>query len=456
MDSLDPQGAPQLTTRDGMIALALFCLAFAAYWLWTGTELYGDEAWYFYLAHTFGREPAAAADHALFHLLNRPLYYALFHLGTYAGFPGFRCVASVLGALVVVLCYAVARSMGATRTSAACVSAVLSLQRQLVEWGAHGFPDVLASAFALGAVWAAWQRRALASSLLAIACVLSKESFVALPLIAIAVRLWPARGERMRLDTWAWLSLLVPVAYVACVTLYGRLTPGIAMQGWSQRPFSWKYAEAMWVGPALWPIIAWLAWQRQARVLAIWLGLPLFYVVWSWGLGRGLSPWYATGPAYLGAVALARTLPRCVAAIELRYGLRPSQLLYAFVLASLVPIAIPGASRALGQVRALAHGGRDGAAASHVVAALEKAQPASVLLVNCFWAYSYAPMRAQSAPATRIAWARDDVADVLAAAREVDVTVVCRAPEHEAREQRVAAALRTSFEDRDFWVLRRK
>jgi hypothetical protein len=154
--------------------LALFGAAFSARWVFSSGDFLGDEAWYFYLARTFGLERAAAADHAWFHLINRPLFYATFHMGTWGGALGFRLLGTFVGALVPPLCFTLARVLGVRWSSAALLSFSLCLQRQHLEHAAHGFPDLLATVFALGAFWAAAAGRARATFVLALGCVLCK------------------------------------------------------------------------------------------------------------------------------------------------------------------------------------------------------------------------------------------------------------------------------------------
>ena len=431
-----------------MVAAALFCSALVVRWLSTGGPVLGDESWYLYLAHTLGREPAAEVDHAWFHVANRPLYYAIFHAGSYFGFTGFRWFGSVVSACSVAATYGVARQLGAQRWSAACAAAVLCMERPLVEYGSHGFPDPLATLFALAALSAANMQRAGTTCLCVIGCVLCKESFVAVSVIATVARL--SRGP-MRPDAWAWVTVLLPVAYVAIITCLGS-SQGIALQGWAQTPMSWKHARGMWVGPELWPGIIWCVWQRRWQWLAVWLGMPMFYLVWSIGLGRGLAPWYVIGPASLGAVAVALTFSDIAASATPKHGIR-----WAIVLAACtLPIAWSGILRAGSQVLALRSMWPVVDDAADVRAQLHALQPERVLLVNCFWAFGYSHLRG-AAPAKRAYWVDEyDNASVVADARAAQVTIVCRAPEHRAKEARLAEqGFRTLLQTNAYWVLGR-
>src|SRR4051794_4036004 len=69
---------------------ATFGMGFVLRWLFSDGDFIGDDAWYFYLARGFGLESGVQAEHPAFHLANRPLFYALLHLSTYAGITGFR------------------------------------------------------------------------------------------------------------------------------------------------------------------------------------------------------------------------------------------------------------------------------------------------------------------------------------------------------------------------------
>jgi hypothetical protein len=428
----------------------VFGAALLVRWLSTGGDAFGDESFYLYLARTFGREPAAAVDNVWFHLLNRPLYYAIFHLGTYAGFAGFRCFGSLVASGVVALAFLVARALGASRGSALFVCAILAVERPLVEYGAHGFPDPLASGFALAAVWTALLQLPAATFGLALACVLSKESFVLVPFIVTCLRAWPPAGQRVRLDAWAWLSVLVPTAYVLGTMLVGR-EAGVAMQGWAQTPLSLKHARGMWVGPELWPLLVAIGLTAQRRLLVLWLGMPAFYVLWSWGLSRGLSPWYVIGPATLSAVASAPALDLVARMARPRW----QRGVYAALALCFAPIAWSGVTRVAAQLR---EGVPKVHVAPEVVAILERLQPERVLLVNCFWSYGYSHLRGPHEPATRTGWPPPaELQRVVDEARAAQVTVMCRTPETRARddEPRLAAdGFETLFASDDYWVLK--
>lgn len=441
------------TQSDWAIAAILFAVACMIRWLATEGEVYGDESWYLYLAQTWGSEPAAAVDHAWFHLLNRPLYYLVFHPAALGGFALFRGFACGVGALVVAAVYVLARDLGAARLGAAFAACVLSIQRSVVAYGAHGFPDVLASLFGVLAIWAAATRRAGWMSLFALSCVLCKESFVALPLIAAFVH---ARSQG-RCSVWTWLTVGPSTTYVAVVTTLGWATPGVAMQGWDHTGFAWKHARAMGVGPELWPLLGWLAWRKQWDLLAIWLGLPAFYLAWSFGLGRGLSPWYVIGPATLSVLALALSWQPVIALLAAR--LRPAVgacLGAALLMLCMLPMAWRGCLRTAQRVLALHHGLPHVEAAPEVVAQLRRVGAERVLLVNCFWSFGYSHLRGKAQPASRVYWSDDAAAsNAPRAFRAVDAAVVCRTQGTPAlRSSLSTQGFETLLWNDAYWVVR--
>src|SRR5262249_3884896 len=159
---------------------------------------------------------------------------------------------------VPLLAYAAARAFGAPRWAAAFAAICLALQRQFVVFSAHPYPDVPAAAFALGACWAAARDKGKATLWLSLACVLCKESFIAVPLLMTFLRLLGAKARPLRLDREAVWTLLLPTAYVGAVTALGWYS-GTRMQGWGNRPFTEPYAREMWIGPEVWPLLLWLA-----------------------------------------------------------------------------------------------------------------------------------------------------------------------------------------------------
>lgn len=441
---------------DWGAAAALLSLAFLTRWLSTGAEIYGDESWYLYLARTLGREPAAATDQAWFHLLNRPLYYLIFKLGAFRGFAEFRWFGSAVGALAVACVYLVARDLGAPRWSAVFAGCLLTFERWTVEYSAHGFPDTLASLFALLSIWAAGHGRRRGASMCAFAAcaVLSKESFVALPLIAVFVRAQVIGVPTALRDRWTWLTILLPTSYVAFVTTLGWVTPGVHMQGWSHTALSLRHARAMGVGPEVWPLLGWLAFRARWSLLVIWLGLPAFYLLWSLGLGRGLSPWYVLGPASLSALAAALSLGELRAAVQRLSGRRASAVLFVAA-ACLTPMSLRGALRTGGQLLALRHGLPRVDDAPQVKALLQRVDAQRVLVVNCFWSYGYSHLRATAEPARRAFWSGDaSVSSMAVALGEVDVGIFCATPELPALRQRLSGAgFETLLSNRDYWVV---
>src|SRR5262245_14388676 len=106
-------GAVPDMARDGRLrerafVIALFVLGFAVRWLFADGDFHGDESWYFYLSQGFGREPGVQIEQPWFHIANRPLFYAFYHLSTYGGLVSFRLLGCTVGSLVPVLAFAAA------------------------------------------------------------------------------------------------------------------------------------------------------------------------------------------------------------------------------------------------------------------------------------------------------------------------------------------------------------
>jgi hypothetical protein len=434
----------------------LFGVSFCLRWLFADGDFIGDDAWYLYLARGFGREAAVQSEQPWFHLLNRPLFYAFYHFSSYFGLVGFRLAGCVVGASVPLLSFVTARRFGVAPLWAALTASALAVQRQQLEYSAWVFPDVLAAAFALCACAAAARGQARAVLGWSLCSVWSKESFVLVPTIALALTLSTRRaaGERFHLSPAQWLTLVIPVTYVGTITALGLSVPQVQMQGWSTTPFGLVHARNMWLAPEVWPWLVWLLWRRRLRILLLWLGLPAFYLLWNRVLGRGMAPWYAVGPSALASVAAAWLLGEWSEFIRAR-GL-PRALrcaLLAMLLACYASVPIYGLLRVRAQLMKL-QGFPWPRSAPEVRALLARAQPADVLLVDCFWAYRYSHLRGAE-PAQAIWWfGPHDDESVSARVRQSSFVVICRRPEHEAIVQRLKReSLRSAFEDRDWLVL---
>jgi hypothetical protein len=425
----------QPSVPDRAFIAALFIAGLGLRWLFADGDLVGDDAWYLYLSRTFGTESAARGEHPWFHIANRPLYYATYHVSTYAGLFGFRLLGCVIGAALPVLSFGAARRAGATFAAAASAAAVLCLQAQQLKYSALGFPDALAAAFALAACWALAAESLGWALTLSAACVAAKESFIAVPVLIAFLHLTSGRS---RLRPRHWLALALPLLYVAAVALLPRFDKALRMQGWSNTPFTLNLARNMWVGPELWPLIAWLAWKRQAQLLALWLALPAFYLMWTVLLGRGVAPWYVLGPAALASVAVAHALDFVYRECTQRLLAPVTRIaVVGLCVCCFAPLPLYGLSRTRTQ---LAH--LDGrlpvpSAAPQVVTLIERASPQQLLLINCFWAFGYSHLRSGK-PADSTWWHRaEDAEYVLKRARAASMVVVCHDAEHPSGEQQL-------------------
>jgi hypothetical protein len=415
----------------GLLAL-LFGVGFALRWLFSDGDFIGDDAWYWYLARTFGTESGVQAEQPWFHLANRPLYYLSLHASTYGGLWSFRLIGCGLGATVPLLAFWTARALGASRGSAALAAICLCLHRLHIEYSAYVFPDVLAAGCALAACWAAARDEARWTLLFSIASVWSKESFVLVPVIATLVRL-QMNGRLTRPDAWAWLTCLLPMAYVGTVSAVGMSIPSLRMQGWSVTPFTLRHARSMLLGPELWPLLGWLAWRRELRIVVLWLGLPLFYLAWNKLLGRGMTPWYPIGPAALSSVAAALAIDALLRACRLNHVSRTvTALTMIATLACIAPVPLLGLARVRAQLVQLAGSWPKPSAAALLQPILSQLHSERVLLVDCFWAYRYSHLRSRQRPAHAVWWfGPHDDAVVAAATRDAQVVIVCKQPGHE-------------------------
>ncbi|HET8937179.1 MAG TPA: phospholipid carrier-dependent glycosyltransferase [Polyangiales bacterium] len=451
------EGAARETrSRERALLAALFVLGFCVRSLFADGDFFGDESWYFYLSQGFGREAAVQFEQPWFHIANRPLFYAFYHLSTYGGLLSFRLLGCTVGALVPVLACVAARRFGASLLSAAVCAACLSVQAQQVRYSAAVFPDPLAAAFGLAAVWAVAVRAPAAACALTICCVASKESFVAVPALIVALDLLMQRerGERVRLTRWHLLTFGLPVAYVGVVTSIALSSPSLRLQGWADSPFSLRHARSMWVGWELWPWLAWLAWRRQLRTLALWLALPLFYLLWSRGLGRGLAPWYVVGPAAFSSVASALALDTVYAACSgMQRRAAATWLVIAACLFCLAPIPLVGLAQVRAQLRQLAGRFPTPDAASQVQAVVTQQAPTRMLLVNCFWAYRYSHLR-WGEPSQGVWWYNEhDTQDVLHNAETSSLVVTCKVPGRELIERQLREApFELLYEDPNYLV----
>jgi hypothetical protein len=362
---------------------------------------------------------------------------------------GFRLLGCAVGAALPVLSFQAARRGGVSFAAAAIASSMLCLQAQQLKYTALAFPDGLAAAFALGACWAlaagsvGW---ALAWSA---ACVAAKESFVLVPVLIALLQL---TKERSRMRARHWVALACPLLYVAVVALLPMLDRSLRMQGWSTTPFTFNYARNMWLGPEVWPFIAWLAWKRQARVLALWLTLPAFYFVWSMLLGRGIAPWYVLGPAALASVALAYALDVVYRACERSYIVRIGVV--GLCVCCFAPLPLYGLSRTREQLSRIGARFPMPRLPVQVIAIIEQSNPAQLLLINCFWAYGYSHLRAGKPPDATWWHRPEDAEAVLQRAQAASMFVVCREPRHEQAEQALRRLPRAPlFEDRAYLVL---
>jgi hypothetical protein len=268
-------------------------------------------------------------------------------------------------------------------------------------------------------------------------------------------------GQRLRLRPWHYLTLGVPVAYIGAVTGIALSDPSLRLQGWSDAQFSLRHARNMWLGWELWPLLAWLAYRRQLRTLALWLALPLFYFLWSRVLGRGLAPWYVIGPAAFACVASALALDQVYAAssgwarlqVKAAAARWAPRAAIALCLVCLAPIPLLGLLRVREQWRALDGRFPRPDAASQVQAVIAREQPESLLIVDCFWAYRYSHLRWR-APSRAAFWYNDQqTQEILQNAEASALIVTCKNPGHEPIDRRLREApFKLLYEDAAYQV----
>jgi hypothetical protein len=351
--------------------VGLFLLAAIVRLSAIGGDPSGDEAWYYWLARTGGAGATVEPpDLAWPHLIYRPIFYLFYAPWAQLDRQAFRVAGALVGAATVVASYFAARALGARAISAFVAASCLALWPTAIRHSASVYPDMLATAFALGMVIAIEKERwRLAVVLLALA-VLSKESFVWIGAAAILI----APKDRRR-----W-SLAIPIAIVVAIAIYTTAS-GQRFQGWGHAPFGMRSARAMVIQPSTWPLVAWLFYKRRHAVAIYWLAGPLFYVLWCFVLDRGMADWYPVGPAAFGFVGLA-------IAADLVATWRPTKLAPLALL--IVAIPFTWSRQRPPDVWATIHDPRP-TPMLEAAAAIAPRRPAHTRLVNCFWAHAYDP-----------------------------------------------------------------
>jgi hypothetical protein len=292
---------------------ALLFAAAAALRLWlAGSPLYGDEAAHYYIARHLGAPPANIyhADLLPSQLFAaRPAFFLLLAPGAQLGFTGFRVEHALLSSLLPVLAWALLRQLGARPMAAGAAGAVLALHPWMAVWGSRVFPDSLMACFVLAGLLAHAKGRPLVAGLLLAAAVWTKETGVVALAAVGAWSLWKAVRSRaaglwpLRLDR-ACTAYLAAGLLAAAPLLFSLTVLGARMPGWATTPMAWADLDhallSAWLLP---PLLLGLLWPRTRTWSALGLAFPAFYLLYSAGLGRGVSIWYFVASSALAAVA---------------------------------------------------------------------------------------------------------------------------------------------------------
>jgi hypothetical protein len=392
-------------------------------------DVANDEAWYFHLARTLagaGRN-VTPVQPQLAHLILRPVLYLFYWPVAQLGLTGARLVNVALGTFTTVYLAVLCRRLGVRPWPAALAAWIVAFQQITCNYSVFLYPDSLATALLLPAIASFVAGRRGATLALFTLCLLTKEMFAVVPLALVPLSL--ERGGRLGWRPGPMTPvLLLPLVPVAAVTLVATFGLGAHMQGWATE----KPTALFWLAhllPALlvaWPILV-VARRRLELVLS--LAFPVFFVLWSYVRGAGVSDWYLYGPLHLSALAIVAAADEAGRRVRAR---RPPRLamVAGAVAAALVAAVI--VRKIVVWNRALV--GDDVLATPETVAVAEEVaarRPTRLVLVDCFWAFSYFPF----------ATAGKEIAAVRATDPLPDADVIVAALHGAALEERLAPCL---------------
>jgi hypothetical protein len=399
-------------------------------------EVWGDEAWYFHLARTWGADRGwiEGGDNTSAQIAYRPAFFALYWPVTQLGLTAGRLVNVAASLGLVAATYWLARMQDVRRSTAASAAVLVALNPMTSRFGVILFADTTATLFALLAWGAGMRRRYGAASLAMCLAVLCKEALVAVA-AALLVATWldvrfgkqstdaqaTARGKSMGL-------LALPLLAVATSQATGRFLFDGRMPGWSSNQTTLRFFAEFMAGGLLLPTAVVLALRKRFLVLLPAIAMPLFYVGWGFILRRGVEGWYGVSILPLALVGHSVALQELLEFMDQRFTAvwkSFTKLLAPAALPLLAPWAIWRPYMYWPWGMGVGDTGIRGAAS-----ALELARPPRVALVSCFWAFGHYPLRP---PGTRVSklfvdWSGDkalQVGSIRYATQDFDAVVLC-------------------------------
>ncbi len=384
----------QLQRRgDRPIVALIVTLAIVLRWRALGGDYYGDEAWYMYLARTWGADANAVVggQNPVAHLLYRPIFYLLYHFPAHAGLTTCRALTSAIGVATVPLTCALARRFGASRSFVYIAGLVVACHPNLVRFNTLVFPDTLASAFLVSAALLYERRQHLWAPFFIILAVLTKESTSAYT-FAFCFMAWRRRDGWLRSAAY-----LLPLLYVATSVFIAVRLLGSPHQGWATRPLGVDVLRNMLAGPELLPFALALVAFRRWEPLIFWGTSPLFYAVWSWGFGRGVSFWYAVPPAPVAAAAISVGVESAWQWLSTRGAIAAWLATHRSKISRFTPIVAAAVAVALAPT-AWEHfrrldGARRGKTLTAATSIVQQRAPRDITFINCHFALAYEPLR---------------------------------------------------------------
>lgn len=388
-------------------------------------DYFGDEAWYSYLARTWGMdahlvtgEPARPAPH----LIYRPVFYGIHALFSGGGLFALRCFNILLGVAAIPLAATLAYRWSGRLGVAATAATLVTFHPGLIRYNALVFPDTLASVLILLSVLLFVTRRHTPTIVALTAALMAKESAIYFPVVLGILSY--LRGERLfRIATFC-IPLLWPLS-ASFVAVYLWHQP---MQGWSTEPMKLDYLRHMIAGPELYFFAALLIWRRRVDAFLLWAAGPAFFLFWALVLGRGMSEWYSVIPAPTAIAAISVGAGYFVDMLASRFpkwSWRKATLPVAGSLVVGLALLWPSVKRAW---LAIEGHHRDARGISQAAEVVRRLDPASVEVINCFWAFVFEPLRPVGAHGIRSVYRPDQAAH---ASMQAPVAVWCTSPEAE-------------------------
>jgi hypothetical protein len=464
-DRQEAKAQPRWTRSDFFVAGALFVCAVVLRIGRLNETVWGDEALYYYLARSWGRDRhwVDVPDNTSAQIANRPLFFILYFPVAQFGLVAVRTCNMLISSATCVAVYGIARLLGASYAVATIAGSFVLLQDDSAAFATRFFPDTTTTFFMVLAVGLCARGRYGFAALCSSAAVLSKEVAVAFSgsLVAAVVMTRLATGPvgETRINGAQWwravgllcipFPLFIICQFLAIVVFKGR------MQGWSSNPINTGYLSAALVGPTFVPFAVTLLLKRRWVEIFPALSLPAFYLLWCTVGGRGVEGWYRVSMVPLAAISVAAAVTEWQVAVPTHWSGRVRSATQAaltlcpaftapwieWLAKDLVPLHEHPPDQ-LGRVAKLIH----------------SRHPHHLGMVSCFWSYAYFPLRPATTRVTR--WYpqldpqgnQEQPPDALL---ESDIVVLCAADAASFRAKPASLRKRcTMLSTRDYEVIR--